>query len=393
MKGKKWKVQNWRLFCSLQVSYLTILIIPIMGLFIYYVYSSYTLRSEILSKQQSLLTRLQSEMDLRFSSIYSVNDYLASSVDVQDAGKYQADTNLDELFDTLEVQDLLRSTKVTLESYDTFIYFRKSCSVLSTYRRYRKEYLDTYASNYGLTVQEFIDAVSTTSYQEHKIVYTDDNIAQLFFMRAIYVGKENIGSVVTVVPIKSIGQLLENSEWLKDWDCYILSSTDSLLIGGNENRINSINLQAFTQNETLLVIPTEEGEYLGSCVDSTLGVWKYAVCTPKEVAMEKQYALRTFIILDFVFSIFLGLFMSLTMSRRHYTPLQKITETLSHNAREYACLNDLPDVVNNVIVSIKKENQRMEHELYKQYTVLKNQILNRILLGQYGDRASVCQAL
>lgn len=175
------KVQSWRLFCSLLVSYLAILIIPIVGLFCYYVYSSYTLRTEILSRQQSLLSRLQSEMDLRFSSIYNVNDYLASSVDVQNAGGYQADINLDELFDTLEVQELLRSTKVTFESFDTFIYFRESNSVLSTYRRYRSEFLDTYTSNYGLTVEKFISTVSTSSYREHKIVYTSDDNPQLFF--------------------------------------------------------------------------------------------------------------------------------------------------------------------------------------------------------------------
>lgn len=212
-------------------------------------------------------------------------------------------------------------------------------------------------------------------------------------MRAIYSGKKNIGSVVTVVPIKSIVQLLEASEWLKDMDCYILSNTDSLLIGGAEKAARSLSYEDFTENETLLTIPIGDEEYLGSCVDSTLGVWKYAVCTPKRVALQKQHALRTFIIFDFIVSILFGVFMSLTMSRRHYTPLQKITETLYNNAREYEGLDALPVVVDNVIASIKKENRQMEHELYKQDKMLRNQLLSRILLGEYGDEADVCRTL
>ncbi len=381
------KKGNSKLFYSIFLSYLLILLVPIAGMITYCTYSAGKMKEELLASQQGLLSRVQSEMDLRFESIYKVNDLLATSTDVQIVADNHADENTRELFDTMEVQSLLRNTQVTLDSYDTFIFFKENSSVLSIYRRYRKEYLDLYAKQYGMTVDQFIETMQTSSYREHKIIGAGTSYAKLLFMRAIYAGKKNLGSVVTVVPLESVASLLESSDWLSGTDCYLLSSSDSILIGAS-NDTPVLSYDDFSETEQLISKKVNGTWIYSSCIDSTLGNWRYCVSTPKAVVMKKLNAIYIFIFADLMLSLGIGFALTVYMSKRQYSPIEKISGSISRNLKQYGSLSAFSEVVEKVVSALREENTRNERRLYQQEGTLRNEELGEVLRGnKNGEKA------
>lgn len=375
-------IRNTKLFRSILLSYLVILIAPIIGMLGYYGYSYHQFKEELRSSQLGVLSRVQSEMDLRFENIYYINDLLASSENVIEAANYDADTNLSRLFDTVRTQNTLRNTQMTIDNYETFIFFSQSESVLAPSRRYRSENVESFAAQYQLSREDFIETMKSSSVRSHKIINANTENAKLLFIRTIYSGKINVGCVVTVVPIRTTAALLDSFDWLKRTDCYILSSTDSLLISTNDEQRDFLSYDDLPEGDSLTTMSIGGEKYFISCMDSNLNGWRYCVSTPQKVVLKKLQMLQICLWLIVIFSAVVGVYCALVMSHRHYTPIQRIAEMFSNNVQQYASIDDLPAGIEKVFTDLKSENWQMEHELYLREPVRRRVFINHLLRDQ-----------
>ena len=285
-----------RLFLSVLVTYLLLLIaaisLPVFG----YFYSIRQSQQEMEALQISYLGQIQREFDLRLNSIFKINKFLASypltkSISEMDEEQVSNQTFYHSLNEVIVEQNTLLGN-----DGQTVIYFAHSDSVLTGEYRYRSENLDAYTKQLGLSPAEFrvflSEGAATGSL---RILHPGTAEAELTYLVPVYDENfQKVGTVMTRLSMSLLQKELNVSSWAEGSVCHMENGEEVFYIdnGGFANTASEVPDYSQVPLDATPVKNQIQGEdFITVGLRSSVNTWKYYFSIPSQEFFSIQYVL------------------------------------------------------------------------------------------------------
>lgn len=370
------------------LSYIFILIIPILLSVGIYVYSLRITNVQSNKMNDALMDMVKMEIDNHMNEINKIFDRIALDTDVQSASNIKGKVMAKDQYLLYHLVNNLQNINLSDDFVeDIFIYFNNTGTVSGINGNMSDElFYHLYYENKDYDFYKFKELMGNKFVRNiipiHKL--NGDNIL-LFATTTLdsSIG-ENSGTIVITVNIRSLQKIVDSMKWDKNIDINILNSSNQII---NENEDSKWDMGICYDNlvEEEHFLKSIEGEkYVVSVVASKTVDWKYICMTPIYLIEKNAKSIHYFSLAGLFFCIFAGSFFSFYLAKSNYNPLRGIMELFRGNEHiseklktdEYQWLKEQVELV-------FKERKDNKQALWHNRKILKDYYLFRLLEYPY----------
>lgn len=197
------------------------------------------------------------------------------------------------------------------------------------------------------------------------------------------------GYLVVLLNEQKINEILQNLEWNKDANLFIVDENQQLLLSvGNDQQL--FNQFRFTFKETsgAFEFKYNNRDYLTTYTISKNSKWNYIYVVPKDIIMKRVKQVKLWALALLLFCLVGGLIASYYLAYRHYIPVKELVQSITRhmnyprqNKNEYEMIKE------SLIMSWANEKQL--HIKLREYTPqVRTNFLTRLLKG-FVDKSSL----
>ncbi len=372
------------------VSYLTILILPLIMMIVISFHAFSTVKKEVTQVYNGALMQLQATVDAEFSSAHSMLYMISAD------SKIQSLAYTDDEFSTHQYQSM-KQIQQDFQKYiigsplieSIYLYFPSSSYMLGSQGQYNLARMkEHFSCNYNLNYNQYAGVIDSYHYQE-LVPFTDasGDTSAIFLMHSVLpAGQENSGRALIIMKL--------NTE--------ILESQMALLNGSFDSQMELVLDANATYAECPL--PIEEADFyhimeskekvqlnlknaLVLSAPSSVQKVHYMMMVNLDTLNQETNRSRILFISCILISLVLGIGMAYVFSRKQYQPLEQLTRLIRDKQRsldsqgssdEYQFLAASFDRILN-------EMQKTQGELTRREAAVRKIVLNRLLIGRFSS--------
>ncbi|NTV91026.1 MAG: hypothetical protein HGA22_11815, partial [Clostridiales bacterium] len=401
MKFKPVKKSKNKIFISWILSYLSILLIPVIVSMIMNYYSTRTINEEVSKAYNASMLNLQSVVDGKLESIEDVFYNLVLNKRVMAVVNAQAD-NAD-IFAMLKAQSDISSARIANNLISGIvIYLSNSNTVLSDTAIIGEDFF-SYDSikSLGLTKEEWDTIIKQTHNSEYMITSktesTGDITKKLLFIQTIKGQTKNqFSTLIITLNLNNLKSILNDYHLLdQEYPCQLIGEGNKFISlnssGTLPSSIDYNTLKSDTDNGTALI---RLADTTVVHVKSRIGEFQYASAIPSGTFLQNVNKNRLILFIYLIACVMIGVFASYYMTRRNYNPIKKLLQDYVSNIGNSA--GDESNAFNMLDVTLK--NLSLEKENYikvleKQKNNLVSRFLSRLMKGTIRDPAAITELL
>ena len=384
--GKK----HMTVFRSWLVSYIIILIIPIItGIFVY-TQSLATVKNEVSNVQLSAMTNLKSILDSRFEGFERICGQLSMNQDIKNMMVSYDNIDPNTVIYAYEAQKDLTSYTLSNPLLDNiYIYFNNADFMMSGRNKYNGRDINfMLRDEIGLSEEEFNRHKVDNNFMKCSIRELENGQKKLIILHSLFNldYKSPEATIIFIIDGKKISSLLNSSNNTDGGAAFIIDSSNKYI-----GDLNSV-LPQYAAFDELLVSDSifnkeiDNNEKIVVHSKSSELQLEYAMIFSPEDFMRKLIYLRNIIYTYILFCLLVGGTISYYFAKSNYSPLSKLVEKIvSKNGDE----NTASKVNEYIIVEssfdeLLKENVRYKQDIQAQRQRLRNNVLSRFVKGQIG---------
>lgn len=395
MKWKNWRTLRSSIIAAWFVSYMVVLLLPILLSTWVYHETVKTLQQQIERANDSLLQQMQETVDNRIDSIQRLTTQIYGDVNVQNllySNTFERGDYRYEVYKVAQNLKLFRSTYTTLD--DFYIYWTPANSVIrpSTSQSGEMAYQELYNGG-NLTLKHWQELVSGTGKQRflRTTAHYESGLSKqyLTFIRPFPADLNNqpTGSAVVMIDQQQILKALSGIRDFSDGETLILTGDGNILISDHNKQAM---LKEFAQfkGQKGYIESNQSGEsaryYFIRSNNSDL---TYVSIVPERLVRKEANDVQRLMYYGVGVSLLGGLFLTYLFMRRNYQPIHRMIGMLSTR------LNKNKDINSNEFVWIEdhlsrtlSENNRISERMKQQQNQLKSGFIARLLKGRIDDR-------
>lgn len=324
---------NRKIFRSVLLTYLLLLVITLFVLAGSYMYSVQQLRLNTERLQVSFLGQVRRELDIRLNSASQISNFLASYALTNSVSRLETEKAENQLEYRALVEVINKQNDLLQGMGETSIYFSSSDSAVTGTHRYRSENLDAYTRNFGFTPEEFRTFLKTSKGQGklHILRISETEDALVYLVPFLNETGTQGGTVLTRISMTYLRESLNTNNWIQSSFCHIQNGTDFLYLGNEPGQTidsASLNYEAVPLDASPVTTTVNGETYLTVGLRSASGQWNYYFSIPvKEIHRTDIFYIVSFFV-AIGFTLLSGLLLSLHFSRRFSDPIQKILQSL-----------------------------------------------------------------
>ncbi len=378
-KGLKlWKSSLYR---SLFFSYAIVLLIPILvsPLILYGIGD--TISRQINQANETSLTLLRDAADARFKEIYTTSSYLL----IHDSSwrlRHKTAFTQEDTADLYQLQSMLKnSINQSPVIEDIYLCFpQASEAVLSCGSLiYGNSFAYTAQTRLGMDYARWVDELQFIGRRKHLLIGSSEDpmhqhlLVYHQYNRVIPDAPAPI-IVVTVVNLDTLRELLHD---------YSQSGSVCFSIeDGSNETIESHGIQPENQKVSLL----QRLFYHGlSPQEASSNVMKFVYrMTPEPAAASLSYQMPTAMAAYYILCLMLGLLLVVIFSRNHYTPVQRLTDTLLNSMKRTQTTSIVPDEYAFLELELTRMLQTLrdsEQQIVAMQNLRREKLFHNMLLG------------
>lgn len=369
------------------LSYVTILLIPIIVGVLTYVEATKVLSNEINRSNQSLLTQIQSGVDSRLAELDKFSVDLAINKKLETLVNAKSPLSDNERYTMFELMRDLQTTKFGNDFIDyVFLYFNSSDMIVS----------DTNAqqSHFFFDLLKPINQIKWNSLLNERYVNThfaleqkvDNRGNSVMYVRTLVANYPNRPGVSAMFMFNSSKLLdtINHVPLLNEGHILILNANHEVMATTNpEIPEYSSWLSKFTGSNGVIEASTEGRELVVSYVISSHSGWQYISITPQEVFNKKLIYIKHIMYLCVLLCLLLGGVAAYFFLRRNYSPVKLLMNKFNHSKaavhnlsfNEYHFIQDALD-------SLIEEKDHFKNKLKEQHPAVRNHVLAQLLKGR-----------
>ncbi|SFL59314.1 Helix-turn-helix domain-containing protein [Paenibacillus sp. 1_12] len=369
------------------LSYVTILLIPIIVGLLIYLESTKVLSNEINRSNQSLLTQIQSGVDSRLAEMDKFSVDLAINKKLENLYTTQNPLTNDERYKMFELMRDLQTTKFGNDFIDyVFVYFHSIDMIVSESNAQQSHFLfdllkpdnhmdwasllkERYINTYFALEQEMDNKGKSVMYVRTLVPnYPDRPGASVMFM----FNTSKLLNTIKHVPLMKDGHIL-----ILNAKHEVITSTSSVI----PNYASW--LPKFTGVSGVIQESDEGRELAISYVTSGQSGWQYIFITPQDVFLKKLIYIKRITYLCVAFCLLLGGVAAYFFLRRNYSPIQLLLNKVNHQkADPHNITYNEYHYIQNALESLIQEKDHFKHKLKEQHPAMRNHLFGQLLKGR-----------
>ena len=386
------------------ISYLLVLIIPVIITSITYVKTADIVEKEINKSNEMLLKRIQYQVDGSLDEITKLSNEIIYNYNIDKI--FLAQNSADEI-EPYEIYKAIRDLRLYSLSMDQqsliqdfYIYYHKIDFVISPYSRNDSEFFYyTYISNGNITYDEWLQLISGNHKGDFiSFGHSSSGRNALAYIQSFPLVNES-DKYANIVIMLDMSKLLENTRDIKELNkgnVYLLIKNRLMVAPdctiGNVNDSDQYNFTA--EKGTILNSKAGSEKSVVSYIKSQKMDLKYLIITPESVFWEKVKYIRKLTIVSLFLLIIIGGIVSFTAMKKNYDPLTKLIKVLErYEGRVYDKSDNEFYFINQVFDRVKLEKENADKVIKKQNDVIQKSLISRVLKGREIGHISIEESL
>lgn len=386
------------------LSYLSILLLPVVMSVIVYFQSNETLENEIHQANSSLLKQLREVMDNQFQSMERLDFELTWNVAIQEllySNKYKQYPK-DFQYDVYQITNDLTLYQTSYSSVDSFyIYLAAQNSVLlpGTYRDASFAY-NLYHKDDALTYNQWLALLGRKQFKGFvPMIRLDENgsrrktIAYLSNYKAE--GDTSVGTKVIMIDQSRILGAIENMEVFNKGHVWILNEENQVLASSSgEDLADDLPYDQMLSDKNLFIWNNNGEQYEVSYIRSSHSKLKYVSIMPSRVFWEKAEQVRKLTYMSIAFSLIGGGLLTYFFLHINYSPVRRLVKAFTdkkgiHHGKGKNEFHFIEQAVDTTL----SEMDRMILNMRQQQNIVRSSFITRLLKGRLDSRIPVDESL
>jgi YesN/AraC family two-component response regulator len=386
------------------ISYLTILLLPlIVSVFVYFV-SSRTLESEIHQANRSLLSQVQEVMDNHFEAMERLNFELTWNINVQDllySNKYEAHP-AEFNYDTYFIAKNMTNYESAYTLVDEFYLYVKQRDIVIMPSKVRTgDYsYNMLHSGKSPTYAQWYDLVNQNDY--HGFVpmeRIDDNgkvRRTVAYISSYTLGKSlSPATNVIMVDQNRILGAIDNVELFSKGHVFILNDQNDVLVSNaDEQAVKSLPFERMEASSGTAYTTVDGSNYEVLYMKSQRSNLKYVSMIPSGLYWEKAKLIRNLTIASSIVSLLGGMLLAMFFLYRNYNPVRRLVQAMSGKADiRYGAGGNEFQFIQQAFDSTLSKMGTLQLQMERQSQILRNNFLVRLLKGRLDGTIPVAESV
>jgi len=399
----KLKIKGKNVLFKWLLSYISVLLVPMIISGVIYKESIRTIENEINRSNQSLLMQIQKGVDSRLKEIDKLSMEIALNKRVKSFITVEDNTRPEERYKVFDIVEDLRVYKSSNNFIkDIYIYYKNSDTVLSIGDpKSSKEFYNILKPQSELSYEKWNDFFFSRYLNSFMPVYfkTYENKSEkaIAYVRSLTIGSSGQPDVVMFFLVDK-SQLLDNVQNLP------LAEESTILVADNKNQIiASTNKNEENDYLSYLEMADKQGmlrekigdkNYNALYTSSEITSWKYLAITSENVFWQKAEYIRKIIYISIILSLLIGGLVSYFFLKKNYNPISNLLHLLKSRAGMSMNKNsDEYGLIQETITKVLDEKERIGHRLKQQKNVVRSNFLAKLLKGSLENDIPVNEIL
>lgn len=395
---RSFQTKNKGLFYRWLLSYISILLIPIIISGAVGLMSTRVMTDEASSATDSMLKQVRRNIDDRLQSFREIAVSLSLNVELLDVMRAGSQFTNYHQYSISRLKRQLGS-HVGMGKYidNIFIYHKNTNSIICKDGKMSWDYFyDRYFSTATLDSEALYGLINETHIGLNYYLLdkkTADGgaervvtlICSLPFART----KNPQGTLIISVPEEKLRAVLRDVRWIGEYELLMVEENGRIAISDGPAHLPADAIREIVADGPGRKRYSHQGRaYEVTVVSSDIADWKYVVVMPSEVFWEKTTFIRELTLIGVLLCMLAGGIVAYFFARRNYNPIHRMAEALTEKKafqikRGEAGYSFIHAVVNANIEEIRSAYSRLE----KQDKALRNSALQSMLKGRADGEA------
>lgn len=404
MLMRKWQRKNRSVLLSWLISYLSVLLVPLLVSSVIYVESARIVEREINQANVNLLQQLQQVLDNQLEDIEKLSIQLAWNTRLIGLMNVTPPFSEHHHYAITQIIKDFKLYDVTGGYIDRFYVALNNAGVILSPNAVISQ-ADFYRLNHtgsDLSLEDWTSYLQAVHVRDYTTLtrQTETKTPQktIAFTQSMPLEspRDARATIVILLDESRINTAINNVIKLNASSAFIIDAENQIMAATaqDDRKAASLNYQELQGASGLYEKTIGDEQHVVSYITSSVTDWKYVLAVPSGVFMEKVTYIRSLTLISILLCIFIGGLASFFFTRRNYHPvrglMQRISETTGHSpeqsANEYTYINKAFDAV-------LAEKDEIINQLDRQRNLLRDTFVRRLIKGYQHPGIPVHDAL
>ena len=395
IKKSIFRIKRGSVIFTWLISYLVMLLIPIIIGTVIYVQTNKLLENEINNSNTYALSRVRQDIDGLLQDIQRILSEISLNKRIREMLIIKGEPSDIQRYNTREVIEDLKLYSLHSEYiFDFYIYFENMELIMSPGTVCSdRVYFNSYYKDTGISFESWLKTISGRHINDYFSLMvnglSENSITYVHSIPLIDDGQA-YANVVFVIDQSKILEDASEVAAINDGSIFIINENDEILAktdkGVLADNVKYINMNA--EHDILFGI-SENEKMTFNYITSNITKWKYVVAIPERQFWNKVDYVKTLMFVNIILCIIIGGLFMLFAIRKNYKPIYDILQifgVLEEDKDEYSAIKQ------GVSKAIN-ENRRTQDILIRHNSTLRINYLNRLLKGRAGSNADLNEML
>lgn len=377
------------------LSYILILLIPIIFTGIVYFVTVRTIEQETNRANLAMLKQVQLNMDNILKDAERLSFDIAFNPDIQLLATSQETNWNNKQYEVSQiVKDFKRMNITNGYINDFYVYLKNLDGVISSTAASRSNYMYPILANNDIGYEQWIDTLQNVYNGRYISIgnktYSNENSGALAYMRSIPLSnsEKSLATIVIQFNKERFTEMIQNIQLAQYGSIFILDMDNSILASTASFQLSDIlQVDELSDSDGMLVKGQGKDSFIISFTKSDVSKLKYVSIVRREIVMEKSEFTEKLMIASIILCLIFGGAVSVFLAWRNYNPVRnlihfvqngKIKNAYDRSRNEYQFIYE-------AIQDALQEKEKINLRLKQQSSVVRADFLQKLLKGKFGN--------
>ncbi|WP_419955507.1 helix-turn-helix domain-containing protein [Neobacillus niacini] len=379
------RLEKIKIFRKFLLSYLMILIIPLVASLVIYQVSVHKLKDYASENSKNLLNQTKDIIDQKNDEIENFVYQMSLNPEINQLMYRTSNADINIAYDIYKVQNSINPYWNTNKLFTNFyIYYNQIDTIVSPESSYvrTKDFYDNHTYE-GLSYQDWKKNINQTYLSRYYLPSADVKMGKKTESIITYVqslpfnSKTPKANIVVMIDEKEITSLLNRVSSQYDGSTFILDDKGNLIAGDNIDK-NMISLDKSTGKFS---IKDQEQKYMYIETKSNNNKWTYVALISKEKLSEDVSFIQTISSVLAFLTILIGLFTAFLFSYKNSIPLNRLLGVMKIS--EIGKAANPYDFIHSNVEDIILNNDRLKDKIQNQLPILQDSVIRKLVAGEF----------
>lgn len=377
------------------LSYILILLIPIIFTGIVYFVTVRTIEQETNRANLAMLKLVQLNMDNILKDAERLSFDIAFNPDIQLLATSQETNWNNKQYEVSQIVKDFKRMNITNGYIDNFyVYFKNLDAVISSTTASRSNYMYSNLVNNDLRYEQWIDTLQN-AYSGRYIsignkTNSNEDSGALAYMRSIPISnwEKSLATIVILLNKERFTEMIQNIQSAQYGSIFILDQDNNILASTASFHLSDIlQVDELNRSDNMLVKGTGKDSLIISYTKSDVSKLKYVSIVRREIVMEKSEFTEKLMIASIILCLIFGGAVSVLLTWRNYNPVRNLIRIVQNGKikNPYDRSSNEYQFIYEAIQDALQEKEKINLKLIQQSSVVRADFLQKLLKGKFGN--------